>query len=410
MYIEGKKKVRFLLSAKHFGSGSSSYLISSSEEFPELDSRPKRGYVARLDKQRDQSYSLILNHCHLCDNRLGFFCCGRGPHEREVVAKISHYFQRFQAINLDYKCIKVQIPSISKSGKRKIWCPRAFRNACPSLNNDVNVEMSIKDLDANSIFTFRNQVPEWNAELKSLVVRFQGNRVLIPSARNFLLCWGPDESERSYTTRSSSDSSSPVHSHHKQPTLIPHALMKEKDKDRDNTQQASTVVPSSNTSVGSSSHGRQRTASHRSDSFHSNGGGTPRGNVSQKRSATASSSAMSPKDGMAANARPRTNSTNSFQSLQQRMTSGSIGIAYGWKQSLLCALFISAVRLFCCRCAQRCHFAVWQMFSVSFHARFPLSVVPTAGLWYCTGQFRLWTTTQWLGASKGQLQRRSLRS
>lgn len=210
MYIEGKKKVRFLLSAKTFSPSGPLY-ISSSEDFPLLDSVPKKGYFARLQRQRDRSFTLYLNHCHLCDYRLGFFTCGPGC-DREVLARVSYHYQRFKAINLDYKCIKVQLPAISKSGKRKIWCPRAFSNAFPGLPRDSTMEACIKELDINSAFSFRNEMPEWNSEMRSLVVRFQGNRILTPSAKNFLLVWAQDDMS-TVSSRSSSRSISPLQVH-----------------------------------------------------------------------------------------------------------------------------------------------------------------------------------------------------
>jgi hypothetical protein len=204
MYIEGKKKVRFLLSAKQFSPGGTLY-ISSSEDFPFIDSVPRKGYFARMQRQKDQSYMLFLNHCHLCDYRLGFFCCGRSEQEREVVVRISHFYQRYQAINLDYKCIKVQLPAISKSGKRKIWCQRAFGNAFTGSSGKGTIESCIKELDANSVFCFKNELPDWNADLNSLVIHFQGNRILTPSVRNFLLIWAKDDNS-SVISRSSSRS------------------------------------------------------------------------------------------------------------------------------------------------------------------------------------------------------------
>lgn len=206
MYLEGKKRVRFLLSAKQFNE--STFLISTTEDFPLLINPPANDYIARIDRQQDMSYLIALTQCHLCDFKLGLYHCGRGPHEREVIAKVSHYTQRFKAIGLDYGCVKVNIPAISKSGKRKIWCPRAFRNTNPKMAYDINVDRAVKDLDRSSMFTFRNQPPEWNTALESLVVRFQGSRVLSPSSKNFLLCWANDGSEVS--TTSSTRSVSPI--------------------------------------------------------------------------------------------------------------------------------------------------------------------------------------------------------
>lgn len=189
MYLEGKKRVRFLLSAKQFGNDPT-YYISSSEDFPVLENVPVTGYLARLERQRDESFLLSLhNQCHLCDNNLGYFCCGRSPSEREVIARVFHYHKTFRPTNVDYRCINVMIPSISKSGKRKIWCPRAFQRANKYLTNDIDVNSALTMYREGISFRFENQKPEWNEKAKSLVIKFQGNnRVLIPSTRNFLLC------------------------------------------------------------------------------------------------------------------------------------------------------------------------------------------------------------------------------
>jgi hypothetical protein len=195
MYLEGKRRVRFLMSAKQFSTGAT-FLISSNEDFPILEMIPKVGYIARLEKQKDLSYLLCLNYCHLCDSRLGCFTCGRGGREREVIAKISHHFRLFRPVNLQYRCVNVYIPSISRSGKRKIWCPRSFRLAYgDTLSPDVDVNTAIStDRQQESYMIFRNKLPEWNQDLQSLVVKFHGNRILTASARNFLLCANLSES------------------------------------------------------------------------------------------------------------------------------------------------------------------------------------------------------------------------
>lgn len=199
MYLEGKKRVRFLMSAKQFNTGAT-FLISTSEDFPVLDIVPRAGYVARLEKQKDLSYMLCLNYCHLCDYLLGgnAGCCGRGTKEREVVAKISHFFKQYRGMNqmsgssqqLQYRCVNVYIPSISRTGKRKIWCPRSFRLAHNDrIGNEVDVNTAIAlDREMESYTLFKNKTPEWSDQLSSLVVKFQGNRILTASARNFLLC------------------------------------------------------------------------------------------------------------------------------------------------------------------------------------------------------------------------------
>jgi hypothetical protein len=87
LYLE--KSMRFLLSARR--NDDDNFLISSHEDFPSfLLEHPKRGFVAKLKRQRDSTFELALKNCRLCDNILGCFTCGRGPEQREVLAKIIH--------------------------------------------------------------------------------------------------------------------------------------------------------------------------------------------------------------------------------------------------------------------------------------------------------------------------------
>lgn len=193
MYLEGKKRVRFLLSAKRFEGKDSTFYISLNEDFPGLEYLPVRGHIARMERQDDKSYLLTLNQCHLCDKMLGHFHCGRGELEREVIARISHYFKIFRPCNAEYRYFQIHLPFISKYGKRKIWCPRAFHRSNTQLGNEVNVNEAIKR-DGKSSIVLKSKPPVWNAELKSLVVKFQGNRVLIPSVKNFMLFASADAS------------------------------------------------------------------------------------------------------------------------------------------------------------------------------------------------------------------------
>lgn len=184
MYLEGSSK-RFLLSAKSFDVGK--YYISAYEGFPNIDSKPKCGYVARVERQRDSSFLVSLEYCHLCDERLGKFCCGRSKMEREVVARISHSVKRYRKVNMEFRCISVTIPTISKSGTRKVWCPRSFRKVNPSLPNSADVNEALADTPKMGM-KLVSKLPEWNEDANNLVVRFQGSgRILVASAKNFLL-------------------------------------------------------------------------------------------------------------------------------------------------------------------------------------------------------------------------------
>eukprot|EP01038_Epipyxis_sp_PR26KG_P007331 gene7331-9994_t len=187
MYLVGNKK-RFLLSAKQFGDDN--FLISAHEDFPVFDVRPKKGYIARVEQQSDQSYLVCLNQCHLCDQELGYFSCGRCKEEREVLARIIYSVKRLHAnlsSKIDFRCLAVTIPTVSGDGTREIWCPRSFRRLNPSLSPSADICEALY-LCSNSVGTkYINPLPEWNDEVEGLVLKFQGNRVMNASSRNFLL-------------------------------------------------------------------------------------------------------------------------------------------------------------------------------------------------------------------------------
>lgn len=198
MYLEGSGR-RFLLSAKSFDVGK--YYISSYEGFPNIDTKPKCGYVAKVERQRDLSFTVSLDYCHLCDERRGKFCCGRSKTEREVVAKIAHSVKRYRKVNMEFRCITVTIPLISKSGRRRVWCPRSFREVNPDLPNSADVNEALRCTPKMGM-RLVSKLPEWNEEANNLVVRFQGSgRILVASAKNFLLYEekkaGPDLAELS---------------------------------------------------------------------------------------------------------------------------------------------------------------------------------------------------------------------
>ncbi len=197
MYLEGGR--RFLLSAKSFDVGK--YYISPYEGFPNMDIKPKCGYIAKVERQRDSSFTVGLEYCHLCDQKLGYFCCGRSSAEREVIARVSHHVRRYKKVDMDFRMITVTIPTISKSGRRKVWCPRSFRKVNPSLPNSADVLESLSSTPKMGM-RLVSKLPEWNEEANNLVVKFQGTgRILVASAKNFLLYEekksGPDLAELS---------------------------------------------------------------------------------------------------------------------------------------------------------------------------------------------------------------------
>lgn len=152
--------------------------------------KPKKGFVARVEQHTDSSYLVCLTRCHLCDGKLGRFTCGRGPDEREVVAKITHSFRRINSNNpmgMDFRSMTVTMPVVSDSGMRKIWCPRSFEISFPrDIGRSIDMNEVISRYPSMGV-RYLNKLPEWNEDYKSLVLKFQGNRVLTASSKNFLI-------------------------------------------------------------------------------------------------------------------------------------------------------------------------------------------------------------------------------
>lgn len=182
MYLEGSK--RFLLSGKQFGMDL--FLISLHEDFPFIESRTNRGHVAKVVRQRDASFLISLNCCHLCDHKLGLYTCGRGLGQREVVAKISHSIRRFRSANADMRCILATIPYILPTGRRDLWCPRSLREASPNMPMSADVNEFLA-MSPGIGLRYVNRLPDWSKDLECLVLKFQGNRILSASSKNFLL-------------------------------------------------------------------------------------------------------------------------------------------------------------------------------------------------------------------------------
>jgi len=148
--------------------------------------KPTKGYIAKLVRQRDMTYMLCLNYCHYCDEELKVFTCGRGLEQREVLAKIVHSVRRVNCADVDVRCVLVSIPRLSVSGKRKVWCPRTFKKENKHLPADADVCDAAR-LTPSMCLKCVNKLPEWSSRLDSLVLKFQANRILIPSSKNIIM-------------------------------------------------------------------------------------------------------------------------------------------------------------------------------------------------------------------------------
>lgn len=80
----------------------------------------------------------------------------------------------------------VTIPQVHESGARTLWCPRSLRTANPSLPMSADVCDAVAITPSVGVRCV-NKLPEWSPDLESLVLKFQGNRILSASAKNFLL-------------------------------------------------------------------------------------------------------------------------------------------------------------------------------------------------------------------------------
>jgi hypothetical protein len=208
MHLENSK--RFLLSAKRFEQDI--FLISMHEDFTFVESKPKKGYIAALtktSKDKDNSFQIALTGCRLCDRKLGYYSCGRGYMQREVIAKITHttkpsssvtrahgsnYYSGSGQPEPQLKSVSVMIPTVASSISRAIWCPRCLRIENPNLpmSADVNAALAATPSVCDR---FVNKSAEWSAESGCLVVKFEGNRVLFASSKNFVLVKEPKVTE-----------------------------------------------------------------------------------------------------------------------------------------------------------------------------------------------------------------------
>lgn len=185
MYRE--KSHKFLLSAKQYTDDT--FYVSTYEDFPshtDSDTPIKRGYVATITRQRQATFIVSLNHCKLCDYKLGKFTCGRGPDEREVIAKVTYSTRKFTSVDVDIRCVQVSLPAVIANGERVIWCPRSLRYINPAISNSSDMCEAVSLTPAVQLACV-NKLPEWSVEHESLVLKFQGNRILSASTRNFLL-------------------------------------------------------------------------------------------------------------------------------------------------------------------------------------------------------------------------------
>jgi len=188
MYLEGSS--RFLLSAKQLNNDV--FLISTNEDFPlsGMDGRERIGYCGSICRQDDRTFLVDINHCHLCDNVIGRFNCGRD--NREMVARIAHSVVYHKQGNAEMRLVHVSFPYLNKAPPeimregRRTWCPRTLLETGPvSMPIDTTFQERIQHHPNNVKCV--SKLPVWNEADEILMLHFQNNRVLATSACNFIL-------------------------------------------------------------------------------------------------------------------------------------------------------------------------------------------------------------------------------
>lgn len=178
LYLEGSE--RFILKAIYI---EKDFYISTDENF-DITNESQGGFIAKLTQKQDSTFILLSNSCRYCDSQLGRYECCMDSNQREVLAKITHVNRRHRLANVDTRCTLVTLPNI-QNGSRLIWCPRAFKSHginCPDITGQIN-NKSFQSLG----MILLNRLPEWDDILECLVLKFQGNRIKFPSAKNILL-------------------------------------------------------------------------------------------------------------------------------------------------------------------------------------------------------------------------------
>jgi len=163
MYLEGSS--RFLLSAKQLNNDV--FLISTNEDFPlsGMDGRERIGYCGSICRQDDRTFLVDINHCHLCDNVIGRFNCGRD--NREVVARIAHSVVYHKQGNAEMRLVHVSFPYLNKAPPeimregRRTWCPRTLLETGPvSMPIDTTFQERIQHHPNNVKCV--SKLPVWN--------------------------------------------------------------------------------------------------------------------------------------------------------------------------------------------------------------------------------------------------------
>jgi len=215
----------------------------------EMFAKQKGGYVAKLERQVDNSFFLCLNTCRYCDYDHGHYQCSTSVVEREVGLRVKHSIKKSKFTgDTEIKFVNVALPTfvpsfsasksssscgrlIAKPGtKRAIWCPRTLKNEVyarskDSVGSNLDFETasvtskhsaaskgsmvssrSGKPLGPHRVSSFNSKtmnelvqgstdlcdkcmskIPDWNPKINSLVTKFHDNRIRFPSSHNVIV-------------------------------------------------------------------------------------------------------------------------------------------------------------------------------------------------------------------------------
>ena len=221
---------KFLLSALQVDDN---FYISQYEDFSEDTMEvPNSRFIAVLKRTlKTPNYKLFYCGCEGCDAD-SYSCTRDEVHDqkekddddddgdgvgvdRQLLADITHQVKRIAHVAAEMRHMKVVLPAIlSDKRSRVVWCPRVNGGETPtgstprqdktrpvtvaSPTSDGTKEMTYEEPTSEMMEDDRviimSKLPEWNHELRSLVLKFeQGGRVQSASSKNFLMVTGEDQ-------------------------------------------------------------------------------------------------------------------------------------------------------------------------------------------------------------------------
>ena len=112
---------------------------------------------------------------------------------------------RIRQVDADMRNFRVVLPAVLTDKKsRVVWCPRQNGSDTPTGSTPRSTSKGgqfvsspspshhhVRSFDEANLkedrIVLQSKLPEWNAELGSLVLKFHGGRVLVASSKNFMM-------------------------------------------------------------------------------------------------------------------------------------------------------------------------------------------------------------------------------